>query len=156
MKTIELKSKRHGSHITVVDDVDYERMKRLKNMKWSVVIKRNGLIYFQKRLPGGKLVELHRWIMNPKKGEYVDHIDGNTLDNRRQNLRICTNAANLRNGKIRPNNNSGITGVWRDKSRNKWVAEIKVNYKKISLGRFDNIKDASKARKQAEKKYFSI
>jgi len=155
MKIIKFLSKTHGSHIAIVDDIDYKRLKCFKTMKWSIVKKRNNLIYFQKRLPGNKLVELHRWIMQPKKGEYVDHIDGNTLDNRRCNLRICTNAANLRNGvHIRPNNTSGVTGVW--KHRNKWIAEIKVNYKKIHLGTFNTLKEAAQARKQAEKKYFNI
>lgn len=157
MKVIKFSSKTHGSHVTIVDDTDYKRMKTLNSMKWCVVKKRNGLIYFQKRLPGNKLVELHRWIMKPKSGEYVDHIDGNTLDNRRCNLRICTNAANLRNGThIRPNNTSGVTGVWCDKSRGKWCAEIKVNYKKISLGRYNTLREATQARKEAEKKYWHI
>ena len=104
----------------------------------------------------GDLIEIHRFIMKPKKGEYVDHINGDTLDNRRSNLRVCTNAANLRNGRIRQNNTSGKTGVWQDKRSGKWVAEIKVNYKKISLGRSKSFEEAIKLRKQAEKKYWSI
>lgn len=152
---ITFDSKTCGNHTVFIDNHDYKRMKSLKSMKWSTVKKR-GKYYFQKRLPGNNLVELHRWIMQPKKGEYVDHIDGNTLDNRRSNLRICSNAANLRNAGRRSNNSSGVTGVWWDKSRDKWSAEIKVNYRKKFLGRFNNIRDAIKARQKAEQKYFHI
>ena len=157
MQKITFRSKTHGSYTIKINDVDYKRLKKFKTMKWCVSKKRNGLIYFQKRLPGNKLVELHRWIMQPKKGEYVDHVNHDTLDNRRKNLRICSNASNLRNAThIRPNNSSGKTGVWFDKKGSKWVAEIKVNYKKISLGRSKFFKKAVKLREQAEKKYWSI
>lgn len=153
MKEITFTSKTHGSHTTIVDDADYERLKTLKSMTWSVVKKR-GKIYFSKAF-GKKRIELHRWIMGEPNGKYIDHINGNTLDNRRKNLRICTNSANLRNGSIRVNNTSGKTGVSKARS-GKWVAEIKVKYKKKFLGTFEEIDDAIKAREKAEKKYWSI
>ena len=114
---------------------------------------RKDLFYFQHRTKQG-IIEMHRFIMNFPKGKYVDHINHNTLDNRKCNLRICNNADNIRNGKIRTNNKSGYNGICFDKSRNKWLAGIKVNYKRIFLGRYVNIEDAIKARKEAEKKYF--
>lgn len=114
---------------------------------------RKDLFYFQHRTKQG-IIEMHRFIMNFPKGKYVDHINHNTLDNRKCNLRICNNGDNLRNGKIRTNNKSGYNGIYFDKNRNKWLAEIKVNYKKIFLGRYVNIEDAIKTRKEAEKKYF--
>lgn len=155
MNKITFTSKTHGSHTTTVDDIDYERLKKLNSMTWSVVKKR-GKIYFSKNF-SKKRVELHRWIMGEPDGNYIDHINGDTLDNTRKNLRICSNGANLRNhSHLRPNNTSGVTGVWFNKGRNKWVAEIKVSYKKISLGYFKSIQDAIKARKKAEKKYWSI
>ena len=55
---------------------------------------------------------------------------------------------------IRKDNTTGIIGVWFDKSRNKWATEIMANRKKIHLGRFKNKKDAIKARKLGEQKYF--
>lgn len=157
MKKITFTSKTHGSYTTTIDDVDYKRLKNLNTMIWSVVKKR-GHIYFSKKITGiKKRIELHRFIMEDPAGKYIDHISGDTLDNTRKNLRICSNATNLRNThKLRPNNTSGFTGVWFNKRVNKWEAEIKVNYKKIWLGKFDNIKDAAKARKKAEKKYFDI
>ncbi len=155
MKKITFTSKTHGSYTTIVDDIDYERLKSLNSMIWSIVKKR-GKIYFSKNFCK-KRIELHRWIMGEPEGKYIDHIDGNTLDNTRKNLRICSNATNLRNANhLRPNNTSGFAGVWLNKRENKWEAEIKVNYKKVWLGKFSDIKDAIKARKKAEIKYFDI
>lgn len=97
---------------------------------------------------------LHRIIMNVKNGEYVDHINGNRLDNRKQNLRICTNQENNFNKGLYSHNTSGVTGVSWDKSRNKWEVSIKINQKKINLGRFENFNDAVNKRKDAEIIYF--
>lgn len=95
---------------------------------------------------------LHRLIMNAKQGEVVDHINGNTLDNRKSNLRICSVKENTRNHKRYSTNTSGHGGVY--KNRNRWRARIKVDNKLINLGSYENIEDAVKARKEAEKKYF--
>jgi hypothetical protein len=154
MQQLYFYSKRFGEYRTLVDDEDFQRLKELKNLKWCVVKKR-GHIYFQKRLSGKKLVELHRWIMNTPKGMYTDHINQNTLDNRKCNLRICLNSANLRNGRIRTNNKSGFTGVFFIKKHKKWIAFIKVHYKRYHLGYFNTINKAIKARKIAEHKYWS-
>jgi hypothetical protein len=155
MKIISFENKRFGKFDTMVDDKDFDRLNKLRNLKWCVVKKR-GHIYFQKRLPGLRLVELHRWIMGEPVGLYVDHINNNTLDNRRSNLRICTNSANLRNGRKRSNNTSGNTGVSFVKRDKKWSAVIRVKYKVISLGRYFSFDEAVKARKEAEIKYWNI
>jgi len=84
----------------------------------------------------------------------VDHINHKTYDNQKTNLRIVTNQQNCFNHQMNKNNTSGVTGVWWSNSTNKWIAEIKLNYKKIHLGSFDNINDAAKIRKEAEIKYF--
>jgi hypothetical protein len=100
----------------------------------------------------GKIIYLHRYIMDVIDGKEVDHINHNTYDNRKSNLRICNRNENARNLKIYSTNKSGVTGVF---LRNgKWIAEIKLNQKKIYLGRFSNFKDAVKARYEAELKYF--
>jgi hypothetical protein len=154
MYKLKVISKKHGAYTAIFDEIDYKRLIKLGG-KWCVVIKR-GNPYFQKRISKRHLVELHRWIMGEPIGKYVDHINKNTLDNRRCNLRICTNSANLRNGRIRVKNTSGTTGVCFDKSRMKWQSKIIVKYKNVFLGRFVNIDDAIKARKEAEVKYWSI
>lgn len=156
MKIFRINSKTYGVLDVLVDDKDYEQMVSLG--KWNVSVRRNRP-YVQKRIKKDKIIELHRFLLNAKKGEYVDHINKNTLDNRRCNLRICTNAANLRNGKIRPNNTSGYTGIFnmsKIQPHRPWHAQIRVNYKVIGLGSYKTFEDAVKARKQAEIKYFNI
>lgn len=158
MKSITYSSKTHGKYTILIDDEDFERVK--DSGKWCVVIKR-GNPYFQKRIDWtketkGRVIELHRWLMGEPKGKYIDHINGNTLDNTRRNLRVCSNAANLRNGRIRTNNTSGMTGVSWNKNRGKWAAYIKVNYKTIWLGYFDTSDGAAIARIEAEKQYFEV
>ena len=100
-------------------------------------------------------IRIHRFILDCNKNDVVDHINGNTLDNRKQNLRICSQQQNtMNNSNIRSNNTSGYKGVTWDKSKNKWTAQITVNYKNIHLGRYDKIEDAIKERQKAEIKYF--
>ena len=99
-----------------------------------------------------KKVYLHRLLMNPDKGYVVDHINGLKYDNRKSNLRVCTQHQNNFNMPLKCTNTSGCTGV--GKMRNKWRARITVNKKEINLGYYDDFEDAVKARKAAEEKYF--
>lgn len=154
MKKIRIESKKYGLLEILLDDDDFNRLKKeFNNMKWSVTNNRNKL-YAQKRV-NGKIIYLHRFITNCPKGKYVDHINHNTLDNRKENLRITNNANNLRNGCLRVNNKTGVNGVCYDKNRHKYIASIKVNYKKITLGRFDTLEEATNIRKKAEIKYWA-
>lgn len=82
----------------------------------------------------------------------VDHINHNTLDNRKCNLRIVTKQQNNQN--ITPHTASGVAGVYQNKKSGKWYAKITVNYKPIHLGTFDKLTDAIQVRKDAEVKYF--
>lgn len=86
-----------------------------------------------------KGVFLHRLVMGCTVGDgrYVDHINGNRLDNRKSNLRICSQAENMRNTKIRSDNRSGFKGVRSHKGGSKWTASISVNKKRTYLGIFD-------------------
>jgi hypothetical protein len=153
MKKLTIVSKTHGTHDVLLDDADYKKIQSELGT-WYISLKRENF-YVQKHTQSG-VIEIQRHLMNPPKGLYVDHINRNPLDNRRKNLRICTNAANLRNGRTRSTNKSGHSGVCWDKERNKWATEIKVNYKKIFLGRYSNIKDAIRVRKLAEERYWSV
>ena len=97
-----------------------------------------------------KQYKLHRlvWIYHNgdiPNGMFVDHIDGDPSNNRIENLRLATNEQNLRNSKISPKNTSGVKGVSWDKSRKKWKAQIRTNYKIKSVGRFDTIEEAEAA-----------
>ena len=91
--------------------------------------------------------------MNPPLGMQVDHINGDRLDNRRENLRIVTNWQNQMNRGMTINNSSGYKGV-RLRRSGKWEAQIRVNKKAIFLGRFYDKLDAAHAYDDAAKKYF--
>lgn len=84
----------------------------------------------------------------------IDHIDGNGLNNKIENLRQATKLQNLKNQKIRVTNTSGVKGVTLDKKWNKWRARIMINGKEKTVGFFDNLFSAAIARKEAEQKYY--
>lgn len=137
---------RHG-HSCLVDKDDYEK---ITYGYWGKYKNSN---YFCSNINGEKLW-LHRYIMEVKKGEYVDHINGNFDDYRKINLRICNNAENNRNRGLQKNNTSGYPGVGWAKREQKWRARIKVNGKEKHLGFFDDKNAAIAAKKRAEEKYF--
>src|SRR5579862_5147960 len=93
-----------------------------------------------------KTVSLSRFIMNYKGGDMVDHIDCNSLNNQRSNLRILTATQNNQNKFKLPSCSSKYIGVHYDKSRSKWGARIKLNGKAINLGRFNTELEAAKIR----------
>ncbi len=141
--------------ISLVDDEDYERLNQFKwYPNW------NGYTWYAKRanlrINGKqKQVYIHRVIMNTPKGIQVDHRNGNGLDNRKANLRLCTHQENQFNKKYAQKNNKlGIKGVcWREDMK-KFHAQIWVNSKRIHLGYFNVMGDADGAYRTAEEKYF--
>lgn len=114
----------------------------------------HGYVHYSSCKDGLNSKILHRLIMGEPEGMDVDHIDGDSLNNRKSNLRICTHQQNGMNQKIRNTNKSGVKGVSRDNHRNMWRADICVDGKNLSLGRFKNFDEAVRVRKEAEIKYF--
>ena len=106
----------------------------------------------------GKVVLMHRIIMNAPDYKTikldVDHINHCTIDNRKANLRLISHQQNLMNQKCNCTNKCKHKGIYYDKERKKWRAEIKYNSKKYRLGRFNTLEEAIEARKQAETKFF--
>ena len=102
----------------------------------------------------GKQHKSHRLAWLYVYGEFpsdqVDHINGVKDDNRLTNLRAVTNAENSKNVKMRISNTSGTMGVYWDKPRGKWRAQIKANGKNKYLGIFKDISEAIAVRKKAE------
>ena len=104
-----------------------------------------------------KTTYLHRMIFLFHYGyepDYIDHINGDSLDNRIENLRPATQSQNCANQTLKKNNTSGIKGVRYRKDTGKWTANVMVNRKNISLGCYENIEDAAKAYEQGSKKFF--
>lgn len=89
-----------------------------------------------------------------EEGLFIDHINRNRNDNRRENLRICTSEQNSANKSITDKNTSGIVGVSFNKKLKKWCSSISKNNKNIYLGVSENKEVAIKIRLQAEKDYY--
>jgi len=85
--------------------------------------------------------------------ENIDHINRVRSDNRMLNLREFTQSQNMRNAKMLRNNMSGVTGVYFDSARNRWVSQIKIKNKNILCGRYIKKTDAVVSRFLAETKY---
>lgn len=130
---------------------DLEDYDKIKEICWFITS--NGYVK-GRDTNTGKYLSMHRFVMDCPNNMVVDHIDHNTTNNRKNNLRICTQHENTMNCKIPTNNTSGTKGVSYDSFYQKWNASIRINYKNKNLGYFDSIENAIKARREAEKKYF--
>jgi hypothetical protein len=125
-----------NAELIVDDDCPYN----LKISNWTAIEKR-GKVYFRRNrycytLKKHVIQYLHRLILDAKKGEYVDHINGDLLDNRKSNLRLCSNSQNIRNQNKHKDNTSGYKGVSYNKrlKTNPWSAQIKYNRHSYHLG----------------------
>jgi hypothetical protein len=101
----------------------------------------------------GKKEYLHRLITNCPKEYVVDHINRDTLDNRKCNLRICTHKDNMRN-RISKTGTSKYKGVNWDKNRKKWAVYIRYNNRTYNLGRYENEKEAGRVYDKKAKEFF--
>lgn len=131
--------------VAIVDDKDYEG---LSQYKWSAIKHRNtwyAVAHLRQSDGSRKMISMHNLIAIPPAGFIVDHIDGNGINNTRDNLRPATNQQNLFNQRLRSTNTSGYKGVCRDKHQRRWTAYIMVDRKKKHLGTFDDIEEAARA-----------
>jgi len=125
----------------IVDASDYEE---LNQYKWHAT--KSGHTYYAMRRKGRKLIRMHRQILNAPRGLVCDHINHNGLDNRKRNLRLCTQGQNCRNKSARKGCSSKYIGVSFDKQTKRFSAKICVNFKKIWIGRFKSEIEAARAR----------
>ncbi len=139
-------AKRHK--LVTVDDADF---KYLNQFNWHVDRDNAASSYFGSKR--NKSMLMSRFIMNAPENLEVDHIDGNRLNNQRNNLRLATSAQNKMNRGPRRDNKSGYKGVSWHKQQEKWTARIMADDKYQSLGLFNSILDAAKAYNQAATKY---
>jgi len=137
--------------LTIVDDEDYIL---LSKNKWHL---HSGGYASCKGTrvnnPKRSSIYMHRLIMGCPKDMEIDHINGNKLDNRRRNLRICTTSQNAMNRTIQSNNTSGHKGVSWCKTHKIWKCYIRKQNKTIHLGHYKNIEDAKKTYVKANKIY---
>lgn len=101
-----------------------------------------------------KLGLLHRFLMQAPPGVDVDHINGNKLDCRRDNMRFCTGAQNQQNRKTKFQGYSQFKGAHWDKHRQFWMARIRIDKKLVYLGSFGTDKEAGAAYNEAARKHF--
>ena len=132
----------------IIDDEDWNL---ISTYSWYVSIKKDNAygdayVCATYYLNGKKKThQLSRVILNAPADKIVDHISGNTLDNRKCNLRLADKRTNAQNMRPNKNTTSKYKGVCWDKTRNKWRVNIKINDKQTYIGRFGIEEDAAKA-----------
>jgi len=135
--------------VTIVDDENFEE---LSQYKWYLMdgfvgrtVKENG-----KRTT----IYMHRVVAEAPKGVSVYHLNGNKLDNRRENLWLEKGSARMHKRKKNMAHSSQYRGVYWAKEKKIWIAEIKVNKKHLRLGYFEDEKEAAIAYDAAACKYY--
>lgn len=143
MKTIKLTR----GYETIVDDEDYEIFSK---QKWHIsstgyAVRRPYIRGTGRKGQKCQTIRLHREILKVPDGLYIDHINGNRLDNRKSNLRIATSKQNIANASAKKNTSSAFKGVHRDSHARKWQSQISRNGKSSYLGNFDTEIEAARA-----------
>ena len=135
----------------IVDDADFEW---LSQWKWCA-LKTNATTWYAVRRGTATFVYMHRLILAACKGQIVDHINRDGLDNQRANLRFCTKSENAANSKRRKLHTSRFRGVSWDSARQKWYAKISSGSNTIrGLGRFKSEEKAAAAYNEAAKRRY--
>ena len=141
-----------GGRFALVDDEDYDW---LSGYKWFECCVNGRELYIGTSVKTGpkkwKTVTMHRMVLGVEPRIPIDHIDGNSLNNQKSNLRLTTNGLNRANSLKKK-------GKWRYKGayfyKNKWQAQIRVNKKCITIGYFYDEESAARAYDDAARKYF--
>lgn len=150
MKTILLTQGQRA----IVDDEDFPL---LSTQKWFAHKGKQSHLWYARRQtprPGQKTILMHRVLLLAKKGEVIDHKNGNGLDNRRANLRFCTRSEQSLN--CRASSKHGFRGInFSSKSRegNRWYAHVRVRGKWIALGSYGTAEEAARAFDRLAPKY---
>jgi hypothetical protein len=140
-----------GMH-ALVDAADFDVVSRYF---WNPIQANTGKFYVcRKASEENPYGSLHRFLMQARRGEVVDHWDRNPLNNRRENLRVCTHQQNVWNRSADRRSGSGFKGVHFFKPTKRWQAHIRVNNKKIHLGYFPTVEDAARAYDAAAIEHF--
>jgi len=145
---ISVKSKKFGQTIVLLDEDDYLKVEKYS---LSLFINRRRL-YVRLSFINGKRYLLHRYLMNAPECKVVDHINHNTLDNRKENLRLCTISQNCMNSmKHYKSKTSPYKGVVFE--NNKYYAQIRFNKNYKRIGTYETAEEAALAYNEAALKY---
>ena len=139
-----------GKYTILIDEEDAHL---LKGCYVSVTVQKSGKQYYRITRETWKDRKPHRTslarsILGLEKGDkrIADHIDGNTLDNRRSNLRICNSMENSRNRRVnKDRTTSKYKGVFFDSFEQKWAADISINGRSKRIGHFPSEIKAARA-----------
>lgn len=150
--SILINSKTYGNHEVLIDTEKFAEIST--NFSTLNLYKDGNTHYVRCHKPkSNKTITIHRYLTQAPKEMVVDHINGDGLDNRLCNLRVVTRAENNQNRRgAQRNSKSRVRGVHWHKSANKWAAQIKLNYKIIHLGVYENKEDAILAVQEARKR----
>ncbi len=130
--------------------IDLSDVNIVKHYRWHTTKK-----HYPRTTIDGKIIYLHRFLLNVYNDDIIDHINKNPLDNRRNNLRIADLSLNRINSKTNSNNTSGFRGVLYRKDSKKWEANIRINGKKIYLAETKDKKLAIAKRLEAERIFYN-
>lgn len=131
--------------------IDTEDINKVNQYLWHIEHSRKNTYYAQASLQG-TTIRMHRLLLGTSL--QVDHINHNGLDNRKENLRACTNRENNCNKDFKRSPLSGYTGIRYNSKAGSYYVRIMVNKKEVSLGCYKSLESAIEARKQGEIKYF--
>ncbi len=133
---------------TVQIDRDNLHLLEDRGPNWFIWMGQSGIRYVVRRVTTNGVCRwqrLHRLVIDAPTESFVDHINGNGLDNRRCNLRLCTQAENSANQRSTRTGSSKYRGVSRYRDGKRWVAQIKRLYKNKHIGLFMSEKQAALA-----------
>jgi hypothetical protein len=141
MKEIQLEN----NMVVIVDDEDYEQ---LKKYRWYSYKKDDRNTCYARRSNGrSRKIFIHQQILGKVEGLVIDHINGDGLDNRRENLRHVTHRQNSMNRHDKKT--SQYRGIWWHKQVKKWCAQIQINGKQKHIGLYRTEIEAFEAYKKA-------
>jgi hypothetical protein len=159
---IKLKNKKGVEKETLIDLDDLEKVESL-GLCWHLKFAENNQQYYCRATqymgmvdgkPKYKMIYLHRVIAGDEKGKYIDHINHDSLDNRKSNLASVDNKTNVTNRKTHNRNSkTGVRNV--SYSHNKYIVQIQIDGKNTRMGSFDNLEDAAKLAEECRKKYYN-
>ena len=149
MKELVIESKKHGTHTIQYDEEDADKV---EPYRW-IIVKGYGTFYVRRNLPrrpnGSRPtpISLHRELVACPKDMMVDHIDGNGLNNTRDNLRVCDASENMSNRPATKQSSTGYKGAYKtgDSKLNPYSAKIQKDKKVYCLGHYKTPEEAARA-----------